>query len=129
MKDDLNGKREREKKAIFDGMSPRRRERILKKTGYENWDPFQEPKDPIDLRDQKVEQAASLMCRRFLLDCDLGDCSAEYLRSVKDICKGLIKAEEKYRAIYDFCCWYSKVKGNNPSYNSRARRVAEDEES
>ncbi|MBN2539403.1 MAG: hypothetical protein JXB09_05085 [Deltaproteobacteria bacterium] len=111
MKDNLDEKGEMQKKAIFDGMSPRRRERILRKTGYENWDPFQEPKDPIDLRDQKVEQAASLMCGRFLLDCDSKDCSAEYLRSAKDICKGLLKAEEKYRAMYDFCCWYSKVRG------------------
>ena len=110
MKNDETEKREIKKKAIFDGMSPRRRERILRKTGYENWDPFQEPKDPIDLRDQKVEQVASLMCRRFLMDSDFEDCSAEYLRSVKDICKGLIKGEEKYRAMYDFCRWYSKVR-------------------
>ena len=111
MKDDLDEKEEIKKKAIFDGMSLRRREKILRKTGYEDWDPFQEPKLPIDLRDQKVEQAASLMCRRFLLDCDSENCSAEYLRSAKDICKGLIKAEEKYKAMYDFCCWYSKVQG------------------
>ena len=111
MKDDLDANGEMKKKAIFDGMSPRRREKRLKKTGYEDWDPFQEPKDPIDLRDQKVEQMASLMCRRFLLDCGSEDCSAEYLRSAKDICKGLIKAEEKYRAMYDFCCWSRKVQG------------------
>ncbi len=33
------------KKAIFDTMSKRGQERILK-MGYENWEPFQEPKDP-----------------------------------------------------------------------------------
>ncbi|HOO90231.1 MAG TPA: hypothetical protein PLA74_05350 [Syntrophales bacterium] len=111
MTNDLDEKREMKKKAIFDGMSPRRREKILKKIGYEDWDPFQEPKDPIDLRDQRVEQSASLMCRRFLLDQDSVDCSAEYLKSVKEMCKGLIKAEEKYLAMYDFCCWYSKIYG------------------
>ena len=33
------------KRAIFDGMSKRGQQRILR-LGYENWDPFQEPKDP-----------------------------------------------------------------------------------
>lgn len=115
MRDDLDEKREREKRAIFDGMSPRRRDKILKKMGYENWDPFQAPKEPIDLRDQKVEQVVSLICRRFLTEMDMDDFSSEYLRSVKDMCKGLLKGEEKYRAMYDFCSWYSKIKEDIPS--------------
>ena len=40
---------EKRKKAIFESMSSRRQKHILKK-GYENWDPFQEPKDPIDIK-------------------------------------------------------------------------------
>ena len=39
------------KQAIFDRMSPRRQKHILK-LGFDKWDPFQEPKDPIDIRQQ-----------------------------------------------------------------------------
>ena len=37
---------ESRKKAVFDNMSPRRQKHILKK-GFDKWDPFQVPKDPI----------------------------------------------------------------------------------
>ena len=40
---------EQKKKAIFDAMSKRSRKRVLDR-GYEQWDPFLPPKDPIDLR-------------------------------------------------------------------------------
>lgn len=108
----MNEKREREKRAIFDGMSSRRRDKILNKMGYEDWDPFQAPKEPVDLRDHKIEQLASLICRRFLRESNMDDCSPEYLKSAKGMCKGLLKGEEKYRAMYDFCSWYSKMKGD-----------------
>ena len=110
MKDDRDNNREREKRAIFDGMSARRRDKILKKVGYENWNPFQVPKEPVDLRDHKTEHLASLICKRFLNESDQEDCTPEYRESVKVICKGLLKGEEKYRAMYDFCRWYGKIK-------------------
>ena len=44
---------EQRKKAVFDAMSPRLQKHILKK-GYQKWDPFQEPKDPIEIRRDKT---------------------------------------------------------------------------
>ena len=43
------------KQAIFDSMSPRRQKHILKR-GFDKWDPFQEPKDPIDIRQDKTKR-------------------------------------------------------------------------
>jgi hypothetical protein len=40
---------EKRKRAVFESMSPRRQKHILKK-GYDKWDPFEEPKDPIDIK-------------------------------------------------------------------------------
>ena len=43
---------EEKKKAIFDTMGKRGQKQILKK-GYEQWDPFQDPKDPIEIRKEE----------------------------------------------------------------------------
>ncbi len=110
MSDDLDKARESEKKAIFDGMSSRRREKLLKRMSYEDWNPFEKPKEPLDMRNQKVEQVASFICKRFLAETDAGDCSPQYLQGVTEMCKGLIKEEEKFKAMYDFCSWYDRVK-------------------
>ncbi len=53
------------KKAIFDAMSPRRQRHILKR-GYHKWDPFQEPKDPIDIRKDKSKRTAQMLVNEFL---------------------------------------------------------------
>jgi len=105
--------REKKKRAIFDGMSPKRQQKITKTVGYENWDPFQEPRDPIDLREQKVEQMASVLFRQFALDYEIKNYSDESIQAVKEISTGLIKDKERYKAMYDFCCWYEKTKGDS----------------
>ncbi|HUT72753.1 MAG TPA: hypothetical protein VMW89_18950 [Desulfatiglandales bacterium] len=109
----LDEEGERKKRAIFDSMSPKRRQRILEKIGYENWDPFQEPKDPIDLREQKTEQLALVLIQEFNSECGVEKRSNEYREAVKEICRGLIKGEERYKGIFDFCRWYGK-KGSLP---------------
>jgi hypothetical protein len=110
MKDNLDKDKEKQKKAIFNGMSPRRRQRILEKVGYENWDPFQAPKDPLDLRDRKSDLIATDILREFVSDHEVKNRSNEYIQGLKEISKGLLKGEEKCQAIYDFCCWYKKKK-------------------
>ena len=100
--------KERKKRAIFNSMSPKRRQRIVQKIGYENWDPFQEPKDPLDLRGQKTDQVASVLIREFISECGAEKCSNEYREAVREICKGLIKGEERYKGMFDFCRWYGK---------------------
>jgi hypothetical protein len=112
---DLDEEREKNKRAIFDRMSSKRRQKILKKMGYENWDPFQEPKYPIDLREQTTEQKAMALSREFLEDCGIEEYSDEYLQAVREISRGLLKDEERYRAICEFCCWYRITKGKPES--------------
>jgi hypothetical protein len=110
MSDSLDKEREKKKRAIFDSMAPKRQQKIPEKTGFENWDPFQEPRHPIDLRDQRAKQMASVLFKKFALDSGIKDYTDESIQAVKDISKGLIKGEERYKAMYDFCCWYRKAK-------------------
>ena len=53
------------KKAVFDSMSPKRQKHILK-SGYDQWDPFEEPKDPIDIRTEKTNRTSQMLMREFL---------------------------------------------------------------
>ena len=89
-------------------MSPKRRQQIAHKIGYADWDPFQEPKDPLDLRGQKTEQAAAILIAEFISECGAEKRSDEYREAVREICKGLIKGEERYKGMFDFCRWYGK---------------------
>ena len=72
------------KKAVFDAMSPRRQKHILKK-GYDKWDPFQEPKDPIDIRRDKTQRTTQMLVREFLQSRDSEGYSNSYGRGVLEM--------------------------------------------
>ena len=54
------------KRAILDSMSPRRKKFILEKIGFEKWDPFEEPKDPIDIRRDKTKRTSKSLFQKFM---------------------------------------------------------------
>jgi hypothetical protein len=99
---------EKRKKAIFDNMSPRRQKHILKK-GYEKWDPFQEPKDPIDIRKDKTRRTTQMLVREFLQTKQLIEYSNAYGQGVFEICLGIINGDERYKAMFEFSVWYNKL--------------------
>jgi hypothetical protein len=94
------------KKAIFDSMSPRRQKHILKKEGYDKWDPFIEPKDPIDMRKDKTNRTAIQLAGDFLATCDQKNYSNAYGQGVWDICIGIINDDDRFKGMYEFSCWY-----------------------
>ena len=97
------------KKAIFDSMSPRRQKHILNKQGYDEWDPFIEPKDPIDLRTDKTNRTAMDLARQFLQDCETADYSNAFGQGAWDMCLGIINDEDRYKGMYEFACWYREL--------------------
>jgi hypothetical protein len=105
---------EKKKKAIFDQMSPRQHKVILKK-GYERWDPFVEPNDPIDLRKGKMKATATELAKAFLVTCSQEGYSNHFGQGVWEICLGLVNDDEKYRGMYEFAVWYAQ--------QSKAREV------
>lgn len=96
------------KKRIFDSMAPRRQRQILKR-GYENWDPFQEPKDPIDIRQDRTKRTSQQLIREFLQSRDIKTYSSEYGRGAFELCLGIINENEKYKGMLDFACWYGEL--------------------
>jgi hypothetical protein len=99
---------EKRKKAIFESMSPRRQKHILKK-GYENWDPFQKPKDPITIRKDKTKRTTQSLVREFLQTKNFDEYSNAYGRGVFELCLGLINNDDRYRGMYEFSVWYQKL--------------------
>jgi len=99
---------EKRKKAVFDCMSPRRQKHILKK-GFDKWDPFQEPKDPIDIRKDKTKRTSQMLIREFLQETSQAKYSNAYGRGVVDICIGIINGDERYIAMLEFANWYKDL--------------------
>jgi hypothetical protein len=96
---------EKRKRAIFDNMSSRSQKRIHK-IGYDKWDPFQEPKDPIDIRKDKTKRTSQMLIREFLQLKDHGTYSNAFGSGVVEICLGIINDDDKYWGMYEFSCWY-----------------------
>ena len=97
------------KKAIFDAMSPRRQRHILRRVGYDRWDPFQEPKDPIDIRKDKTKRTGQMLVREFLQTKSDETYSPEYGRGVLELCLGIINDEDRFRGMFEFSIWYQAL--------------------
>jgi hypothetical protein len=105
----LSPEEEERKKAIFDSMSERRRKHILKKEGYDEWDPFIEPKDPIDIRTDQTRRTARDLAQEFLATWDPEGYSNAFGQGVWEICVGLMGDDDRYKGMYEFSCWYREL--------------------
>ena len=99
---------EKKKKAIFDSMGKRGQKQILKK-GYEKWNPFQEPKDPIDIRKDKTKRTSQVLIREFLTGIDHDEYSNTFAQGALEMCLGIINDDEKIRGMFEFSCWYASL--------------------
>lgn len=104
----LSPEDDKRKKAVFDCMSPRRQRHILKK-GYDQWDPFEEPKDPIDMRKDKTRRTSQSLIREFLQSRPIEAYSNDFGKGAFDICLGIINKEDRYLGMYEFSCWYNNL--------------------
>ncbi len=105
---ELSPEEEKRKRAIFESMSPRRQKQILKKD-YEKWDPFMQPKDPIDMRREKTKRTTQMLVREFLQARSDENYSNEYGRGVFELCLGIVNDDERYRGMFEFAAWYNEL--------------------
>jgi len=99
---------EERKRAIYDGLSARNR-RYIDRIGYEQWDPFEEPKDPIEIRRDPTKRTSQQLVREFLQSCPMEGYSNTYGRGVLDMCMGIINNDERYIGMLDFANWYNEL--------------------
>jgi hypothetical protein len=95
---------DRRKKAIFDGMSKRGQERILR-IGYENWEPFQEPKDPRERIYSSLSIKANELLKEFYGSRPAHEESVTLNKELFELCRGLLQGERRAQVILEFCCW------------------------
>ncbi len=100
--------KEKRKKMIFESMSERTKKHVTK-IGYENWDPFQDPKDPIDIRRDQTNRTTQMLVREFLQTRKFEDYSNKYGQGVLDICLGIMNDDDLYIGMFEFSCWYGEL--------------------
>jgi hypothetical protein len=97
------------KKAVFEAMSVRRQKHILNKIGYENWNPFEKPKDPIDIRRDKSKRTAQMLVRDFLQTRSKDGYSSSFKRGVLEMAIGIISDDDRFVGMYEFALWHRKL--------------------
>jgi hypothetical protein len=99
---------EARKRAIYESLAPRNR-RYIDRIGYEKWDPFQEPKDPIEIRRDPTRRTSQQLVREFLQSRPLERYSNAYGQGVLDMCLGIINEDDRYLAMLEFATWYNQL--------------------
>lgn len=100
---------EEKKKAVFEAMSPRRQKFIVDKVGYDSWNPFQKPKDPIDIRRDKSRRTSQMLVREFLQSRPLEGYSNGYGRGVLEMAIGIINDDDRFIGMYEFALWHKNL--------------------
>jgi hypothetical protein len=89
-------------------MSPRRQKHILRR-GYDKWDPFEEPKYPIDIRRDKTKRTTQDLVREFLQTRTGETRNNAYNRGVLEIALGIVNEDDRFRGMFEFACWYREL--------------------
>ncbi|CCH50331.1 hypothetical protein [Pseudodesulfovibrio piezophilus] len=97
---------EARKRYMYEKMSKRRR-KFVDRMGYENWDPFQAPFDPIDIRQDKSGYTSDQLSHLFVRESGKHK-NQEYIDAVNEFNVMLVMNFEKVRPIYDYCLWYAE---------------------
>ena len=104
----LTPEQEALKKEIYDRMNPRRR-KFIERIGYENWDPFQKPNDPMELRQDITKRTTQQLIREFFQSLKGRPVSNEFSQGALESALGIVNRDEKTLGRYAFCAWYNDL--------------------
>lgn len=96
------------KREMYEKLPPRRRV-FIDRIGYDAWDPFQKPNDPMDIRLDVTKRTTQQLVRKFLQYTEEKDVGNDYRRGALECALGLVNRDEKYLGILDFCLWYAAL--------------------
>ena len=102
----LSADEEKLKRDLYEKISPRRR-KFIDRIGYDNWDPFPKPNDPIEMRQDVTGRTTQQLVRDFMHSLKGAPVSNEYSQGVLDAALGIINRDEKTLGRYAFCSWYN----------------------
>jgi len=99
---------EEQKRLFYERMSPRRR-RFVDRIGFEKWDPFEAPKEPMDIRTDVSQRTVQQLVHEFLRSVSQAPHGGEYARGATECAMGIVARQEKYQGVLDFCVWYHEL--------------------
>ena len=97
---------EARKQYMYEKMSKRRR-KFVDRMGYENWDPFAAPFDPIDIRRDMSGFTSDQLTQMFVKETGR-HANQEYIDAVNEFNVMLVMNFEKVRPLFEYCLWYSE---------------------
>ncbi len=105
----LTPEQEDTKRVMYEQLNPRRK-RFIDKIGYDKWDPFPEPFDPIDIRRDVSQRTLQDLVREFLrMRGQEMKVSTAYSKGAFDMAMGIMSRDDRHRGMYDFCVWYTNL--------------------
>lgn len=109
MSQNLTPEEEAQKKAIFEALSPRQK-KYVNRVGYEEWDPFQKPNDPIDIRTDASKRTTQQLVREFFHSRPKDFVNnTEYGNGVLEQALGVINGQDRAKGAYDFSVWHNEL--------------------
>ena len=106
-KQKLTPEEETLKRDLYERIPPRRR-LFIDKIGYENWDPFQKPNEPFELRTDLTKRTADELILEFLHSRDQVPSTA-YSQGALECALGIINHDEKIQGMVYFVSWYLEL--------------------
>ncbi|MEF2229295.1 MAG: hypothetical protein V3571_00045 [Pseudodesulfovibrio sp.] len=94
------------KRYMYEKMSPRRR-KFVDRMGYEQWDPFAAPFDPIDIRVDRSGLTTHQLTQLFI-EASGKTSNQEYIDAVNEFNVMLVMNFEKVRPVFEYCLWYAE---------------------
>lgn len=104
----LDEKGVEKKRGIYESLGPRGK-KYVNKIGYDAWDPFQEPKEPLDIRTDVTKRTTRQLVRRFLQEQAPDGAGNAYSQGVLECALGIVNKDEKFRGMFEFCLWYGRL--------------------
>ena len=104
----LTEEQEAHKRTMFEKLSPRRR-KFIERLGYENWDPYFTPKDPIEIRQDPSKRTAAQLIREFTASRGDAKISPAYQSGIAEMALGIIQDDDRIKAMYDFSLWHNEL--------------------
>lgn len=105
---ELDDEQKEFKRILYERMTPRRR-KFIDRIGYDNWDPFQAPKEPLDIRRDATKRTLQELLREFMAQTNGAQKDDAWRAGASECALGIIQRDEKYQGIFDFCLWYANL--------------------
>ena len=81
----------------------------IDRIGYDEWDPFQKPNDPMDIRVDPSKRTTQQLFRGFMHSLGERTEGNDFNKGALDCALGIVNRDERYLGIYEFCVWYYKL--------------------